>query len=93
MKKAENFIEQEKKAKSFPIKEVMRIAEIARTKSPYISVYRSIGGWKAVLLTWNEELQFYEPWQTSVMGGFASKEEAIEDGKNWARHEEIQFVE
>lgn len=59
----------------------------------YITVYQSIGGWKAVLMSWNSEGGFYEPWQTSVMGGFRKKEQAVEDGKSWAEDEELQFVE
>lgn len=58
----------------------------------YVTVYHSIGGWKAVLLCWNTDHGgFYEPFQTSF--GFDKKEKAIKDGKLWAEAEFIEFRE
>lgn len=53
----------------------------------YVSTYHSIGGPKAQLLTWNDELGFYEPWQT----WYAAKdmEQAKMDALMWAQAEDI----
>jgi hypothetical protein len=57
----------------------------------YITVYKSIGGWKAVLLWWNPEMGgFYEPMQTGLCG-YETREEAIEEGKYWAEAEDVEF--
>jgi hypothetical protein len=58
---------------------------------PYITTYKSIGGWKAVLLKWDNEV-YYEPWQTG-MCGYATEKEAIQEAKEWAMAEEIEYRE
>ena len=56
----------------------------------YVTVYESIGGWKAVLLWWNPELGgFYEPMQTG--SGCATREEAVAWAKDWAEAEGVEF--
>ena len=60
------------------------------TKEPIITVYKSIGGWKAQLMTWNEEYQMHMPYSTG--DGYRSIDEAIADGKAWAEAEEVQFT-
>ena len=57
----------------------------------YITTYHSIGGWKAVLMTWNGDFGFYEPYQTSAAGGFKNRKHAIVDAKYWAKDEEIDY--
>jgi hypothetical protein len=58
----------------------------------YITTYKSMGGWKAVLLWWNPELGgFYEPMQTS--DGFETKDQAVSWGKMWAKDEGVEFKE
>lgn len=59
----------------------------------FITVYESIGGWKAVHMWWNEEDGgFYEPWQTGL-GAYATCEEAADEGRLWAECEDLKFVE
>lgn len=65
-------------------------------KSDYITVYRAVGGWQSVLVTWEWEDDkkkhgFWEPWQTG-MGPYATKQEAIDDAKSWAASEEVRYV-
>lgn len=62
----------------------------------YITVYESVGGWKAVHMTWAvyEDLPhgFYEPEQTGV-GAYATEEQAVVEAKSWAESEELEFIE
>ena len=62
-----------------------------RFNPPYICVYESIGGWKPQLLVWVKYRQGgqYEPWQTG--SGWATKEMAESEGKDWAVAEGIEF--
>lgn len=63
------------------------------TKS-YITISRGIAGWFAVQMWWNtmDGDGFWEPWNTGF-GRYATKEEAIEEGKEWAEAEELEFRE
>lgn len=54
----------------------------------YVTVYESIGGWKAMMVWWNPE-GFWEPWQTGVP--CETKEEAIADAKWWAADEGLEY--
>lgn len=55
-----------------------------------ISVYQSIGGWKAVELWWNPDMDgFWEPWQTGI-GAYDTRDEAIAEAKSWAEAEELE---
>lgn len=56
----------------------------------YVSTYNSIGGHKAVLMSWDEELAMYTPWNTWF--GAANSDMAWRDAKNWALSEEIPAV-
>ena len=57
----------------------------------YITVYKSIGGWKAVLLWFNPELGgFWEPMQTGL-SGYETEIEAIDEGRWWAESEGCEF--
>lgn len=50
-------------------------------------------GWAAVQLWWAPEHGgFWEPYQTGV-GRYATKEEAIQEAKEWALAEEMEFIE
>lgn len=65
-------------------------------KSNFITVYRPIAGWKAIMLCWNDEdkdpsMHFWEPCCTG-MCGYATKEEAVAEAKDWAAAEEVRFV-
>lgn len=57
----------------------------------YITVYESIGGWKALKLWWNPEYGgFYEPWDTGL-GAYHSEAEAEVEARRWAEEEELEF--
>ena len=57
----------------------------------YITVYESIGGWKAVMLWWNPDMGgFYEPWDTGV-GAYATEAEAEDEARWWAEDEGLEF--
>lgn len=57
----------------------------------YITVYESIGGWKAVQVWWNPEMGgFWEPWLPGV-GTYETRTEAVVEGKMWAESEELEF--
>lgn len=62
----------------------------------YITVYKPIAGWKAIQYWWNDKDVpgdgFWEPWQTGSWS-YATKEEAIEDAKGWAKAEELPYLE
>lgn len=56
---------------------------------PFIDVYQSIGGWKAVMIWWNPEMGgFPEPYQTGS-GAYATEEEAWEEATVWADAEDL----
>ena len=55
----------------------------------YVTVYKPIAGWKAVLMTTDKD-GFEEPWTTSPFA-FATKQEAIDYAKGWAEAEEIEY--
>jgi hypothetical protein len=59
-------------------------------KSPYVTVYRPVSGWKSVLMTWDEECGCHLPAQT---GFFAhpTKEKAVIDARMWAEAEDIRL--
>jgi hypothetical protein len=62
-------------------------------KTPFITVYESIGGWKAIQYWFNPDYGgFWEPWQTGHFG-YATEKEAEEDAKSWAENEEIRYVQ
>jgi len=59
---------------------------------PYVTVYESIGGWKAVQMWWNPDMGgFWEPWQTGC-GAYATQAEAEVEARNWAEDEEMPYV-
>jgi hypothetical protein len=59
-------------------------------KSTFITVYKPIAGWKAVMMSWNED-GFWEPWQTGMFA-FKTKAEAEVDAQMWAEAEELRYV-
>jgi len=74
----------------------MNSEEMVENYSPFITVYESIGGWKAVCYCWTDEDPdlggFWEPWQTGYFG-YATKEPAILEAKAWAEAEELEYRE
>jgi hypothetical protein len=59
-------------------------------KTPFVTVYQSIGGWKSVLMSWEEDMNCYTPWQTGHFG-YADKKRAEDDARDWADAEEIEL--
>lgn len=59
-------------------------------KSPYISVYKSLVGWKAVMVVWDEDDDIWEPYQTGV-GFYETEREALKEARAWARDEGIRL--
>ena len=59
-------------------------------KKPYVTVYKPIAGWKAVLLAWDEECEMMAPWSTSPFA-FGTREEAVRYAQSWAEAEEIEL--
>lgn len=59
-------------------------------KKSYITVYSSIGGWKSVLMGWDEEMESYVPYQTGFFG-YDDKKKAEDDARDWADVEEIEL--
>ena len=61
----------------------------------FVTVYHSIGGWKAVLMTWeemvpgDEESGAYSPWQTWFAA--RNRDAAIADARAWAEADGIEF--
>lgn len=60
----------------------------------FIAVAHGLSGWFAVMYWWNpEELGgFWEPYETGE-GRYATKEEAVREGLEWAECTELEFVE
>lgn len=58
----------------------------------YITVYESIGGWNSVLMEWQEDYGFYEPWQTGMNNtsyGTGEYEGALREAEMWAWADEL----
>lgn len=58
----------------------------------FIDVYMPIAGWKARKMVWDDEMKMHEPWETSPYA-FNTKREARNYGKEWARDEEVPFID
>ena len=56
----------------------------------YVSTYNSIGGPKAVLMSWEEELGMYTPWNTWF--GAKDADAAWKDALSWAMAEELPAI-
>jgi len=62
------------------------------SKESFITVTKGMSGYFAVMFWWNSELDgFWEPWTTGI-GRYATQQEAIEEGIDWAEMEELEFV-
>jgi hypothetical protein len=67
------------------------------TNKPFITVYESVSGWKAVHYWFNDKEEdlpegFWEPCNTGF-GSYATKEEASVEAKEWAEAEGIEYRE
>jgi hypothetical protein len=59
-------------------------------KAPYVTVSRGLRGFYAVLVVWEEEGGFFEPFMTGN-GSYATEKEAVPEAVAWARDERISF--
>jgi hypothetical protein len=57
----------------------------------FITVYESIGGWKAVEMHWEGEGDDggWEPWQTGI-GAYETREEAGREAREWAHADDLE---
>lgn len=62
----------------------------ADAHKPYVTVTNGLRGFFAVLVCWNEEMDGYEPWNTSD-ASYAAREGAEEDAKAWAEAENVEY--
>lgn len=61
-----------------------------REHPSYVSVTSGMRGFFAVLLTWDAEGRFYEPWNTGI-GSYESSEEAAVEARQWAEAEGLEY--
>jgi len=59
---------------------------------PYMTVTNGMRGWFAVLVVFNQQEGFYEPFVSSP-NSYTTKQQAIADGLAWAQSEDLQFQE
>ncbi len=59
-------------------------------RKPYITVYESAGGWKSVLMGWDEEMNGYISYEAGHFG-FDDKAKAEDDARDWADAEGIDL--
>lgn len=59
-------------------------------RSPYITTYKSIGGWKAVRMWWNPE-GFWEPFETGI-GAHCNDAQAELEALEWAANAGVRYV-
>jgi hypothetical protein len=52
----------------------------------YITVYKSVGGWKAVVMTWHDG--DYSPWGTGI-SSYRTRKEAEAEARDWAASEGV----
>ena len=57
---------------------------------PYVTTTYGMKGYFSVLLTWDEDINGYTPWNSGCFG-YETKEEAEVDAKSWAEAEGIEF--
>ena len=64
------------------------------SKADYVGIMNSIGGYNAVLMTWDEDFQCHTPYSTGFTNtglGDGSRKAAIYEAKQWAKDEEIEY--
>ena len=67
------------------------LPQVIVSKEAFVSVYKPIAGWKAVMYTWEDEMDCHTPWETGFFA-YATKAEAIEYALSWAESEELAYV-
>jgi hypothetical protein len=58
---------------------------------PYITTYKGGSGWFAVQIHWNPDMGGFEEINQTGVGRYATKEEAEDEGKQWAKSEGLEF--
>lgn len=58
----------------------------------YVTVTHGMRGFFAVLMWWNPDPGFWEPWQSGI-GSYKSGKEAAAEGRIWAEAEGLEFKE
>lgn len=66
-------------------------AQVIASKEAFVTVYKPIAGWKAVMYTWEEEFNCHTPWETGFCA-YGTKAEAIKYALSWAETEEVAYV-
>jgi hypothetical protein len=59
-------------------------------KKPFITVTHGMSGWFAVLMAWYKEDAMWDVVTTGI-GRYENKVDAEEEGKEWAKAEELEF--
>jgi hypothetical protein len=58
-------------------------------KLPFVTVTHGMRGYFAVLMWWNANDEFWEPW-SSGFGSYNTYEEAIPEARAWAEAEDVE---
>lgn len=58
-------------------------------RDPYTTTIQTIGGWKAVLITWEQGVPGPE---NTGFYAYDSEADAVRDAMSWARTEEIKYI-
>lgn len=67
--------------------------ETESERKSFITITHGMRGWFAVHMWWNPDLDgFWEPYQSGI-GSHKDRENAITEGKGWAKDEEMEFRE
>ena len=63
----------------------------AKNRDPFIGVTLGMSGYFAVLFTWNDEMDGFEPYNTGI-GRYHDKAGALAEGRAWAADEGLEFI-
>lgn len=58
----------------------------------YITTTRGMSGYFAVMFWWDPEPGFWEPYQVGI-GCYETRKGAIEEAKQWAKAENLEYKE
>lgn len=62
---------------------------IMKPNNPYITTTQGMSGHFAVMIHTHED-DFPEPWESGI-GRYATEDEAIQEAKEWAEAEELEY--
>lgn len=75
----------------FVCKHCKEVKETSNRHPDYVTISSGNGGYFAMYLKWNAEIDTYEPWNTSEP--FKSFEYAVRYAKEWAEGEGVEYKE